>query len=174
MNAMSATQALSAGVPNYLESWIFRRRWLRQLKAAARVQSGAATLAKAETAPLEAEVPAHVAPPTPREAATLLAEMAGCFSTELDRAIQASSNLHRRKLTSLTANFQEALANAQSALGCYAEGGHIAPELRESAARIAVLLDDLQTNIPVWHLARGLQLFAGDCQRLARTAAAEG
>lgn len=168
---MPATQALSVGVPNYLESWIFRRRWLRQLKAAARVQSGTTAVAKAETAPIEIEIPASVAPPTPREAAKLLAEMAGCFSTELVRASRESSNLHRRKLTGLTTNFQEALENAQSALGTYAEGGDIAPALRESAARIAVLLDELQTNIPVWHLARGLQLFAGDCQRLARTAA---
>ncbi len=173
MDAMPATQALSAGVPNYLESWIFRRRWLRQLKAAARVQTETTTIAKVGAAVLEVEPAASVEPPTPREAAKLLAEMAGCFSTELDRASRESSNLHRRKLTGLTANFQEALENAQSALGSYADGGEIAPGLRESAARIAVLLDELQTNIPVWHLARGLQLFAGDCQRLARTAAAQ-
>jgi hypothetical protein len=169
MNAMPATQALSAGVPNYLESWIFRRRWLRQLKAAARVQTETTVVAKVEVAVIEPA--AIVEPPTPREAAKLLAEMAGYFTTELDRTSRESSNLHRRKLTALTTSFHLALASAEGALASYSEGGEITPELRESAARIAVLLDELQTNIPVWHLARGLQLFAGDCQRLARTAA---
>jgi len=166
---MPASRTLSAGCPNYLESWIFRRRWLRQLKAAARVQSGAIPVAREEFSTPEAS--AALQPPTPREAARLLAEMALCFQTELERACSESSNLHRRRLTGLTADFQIALESARIALGTYADGEDIAPELRESAARIAILLDDLQTNIPVWHLARGLQLFAGDCQRLARSTA---
>jgi len=168
---MPASRTLSAGCPNYLESWIFRRRWLRQLKASARAQSGAIPVAREEITAPETEASAALQTPTPREAARLLADMAVCFQTELERACSESSNLHRRRLTGLTADFQIALESARIALGTYADGEDIAPELRESAARIAILLDDLQTNIPVWHLARGLQLFAGDCQRLARSTA---
>jgi hypothetical protein len=80
-------------------------------------------------------------------------------------------NLHRPKIEAVADTLNLHLSDAQTALSGYSSRQSRLEKLADAADGIRKTIDSLQTNLPVWNLARGLQLFLQDCKAL-RTAVA--
>ena len=157
----------------YIESWLYRRAWRAQLKqAVATHRKTKKSNAAAKSAVVEEEATvATIEPATPKEAAEMLSDLAIHFQEDLSTALGSLTGLHRQRLTGLSEDLDVSLEEMARSLRNFSTSGGSTADIAAQAKVIDKHLYTLQTNIPIWHFARGLQLFVRDCQRLAKEAA---
>ena len=162
---MALSQPISAGKPGYIQSLVFRRQWLKQAKASA-VRHGQTAVAELDS---EQSDRFRREPASTHEAALWLSYMAVDFRKEIARLLVDLGNLHRGSVACVADQLNLHLSNAELALRGYSGRQTRLEALPEAVAGIAKTLDKLQTNLPIWNLARGLQLFLQDCKVLRTT-----
>ena len=157
---MAFSQTLASGKTGYIQSLVFRKQWLKQLKKSAAVETVSVCAFEAEESDRFRREPAST-----HEAALWLSYMASDFRVELARLLSDLGNLHRHKVDDVAEELNLFLSDAENALHSYSSRSARLENLPE-AKRILKTLEALQTNLPVWNLARGLQLFLQDCKAL--------
>lgn len=159
---MAISQSITSGTSGYIQSLVFRRQWLKQLKLSAVKNS------KTEIIDLDAEVSDRFRrePASTHEAALWLSYMAVDFRNELSWLISDLGNLHRGRVVGVADSLNLFLSDAEAILRAYSSRHDRLDKLSDAAKGIASSLDTLQSNLPVWNLARGLQLFLLDCKEL--------
>jgi hypothetical protein len=164
---MAISQSIKSGSAGYAQSLVFRGQWLKQLKLATKNSRST------EVVDIDAEKSDRFRrePASTHEAALWLSYMASDFRTELARLQVDLGNLHRPKIEAVADTLNLHLSDAQTALSGYSSRQSRLEKLADAADGIRKTIDSLQTNLPVWNLARGLQLFLQDCKAL-RTAVA--
>ena len=140
--------------PDLLDSWLFR-----QLRPAI------APLARVEPKVVVQDVASEQAAVavelTVEQEAQILAQAAREFQGECDAIVDGLNNIHGRSFDDVS----EAFAQRLDALAVALESNDF-ETARHCANRFALVVNDLQANVPAWTYVRGLQLLVRRCSKI--------